>query len=299
MAIPTISSLVPNSGTPHGGYVVRILGTNFREPTSTPFGPREVTVHVYIETVKIPDEWVEVLSATELEVRMVQDESDPASVTYPLLQDVTVQNVDSAGVPIPGEEVTSAGAWIYERMPDSGSVPEEVVFRWLRRYLGRNLPVPVTGSVHVDFQESGLLTLPQEVKAPCVVILGPRMIAAPDGTAAIQDPDESRGDLRLPKCYAHAYDVFLLDTNRKRLGVLRTKLAEAIRVMPPGVVVWPGGDVVIQARWQDPPSMVGTSDFMGAVEQATGVLLVENVPETVDFIRGSSPVVGTLDLGFE
>lgn len=45
--------------------------------------------------------------------------------------------------------------------------------------------------------------------------------------------------------------------------------------------------------------MIKTSDFMGAVEQATGVLLVENVPETVDFIRGSSPVVGTLDLGFE
>lgn len=299
MAVPTITSLSPNSGPPHGGYCVRILGTNFREPVSTPFGPREVTVHVYIETMKIPDDWVEILSSSEIEIRVPQDESDPAVVVYPLLQDVTVQNVDSAGVPIPGEEVTESGAWTYERMPAAGSVPEEVVFRWLRRYLARNLPVPVTGSVHVDYQEDMLLTLPEEVKAPCVVLLGPRMMPAPEGTAAIQDPDESLGDLRLPKCYMHVYDVFLLDTNRKRLGVLRTKLTEAIRVMPSGVVVWSGGDVVIQARWQDPPSMVGTADFSGAVEQATGVLVVENVPETVDFIRGASPVVSTLDLGFE
>lgn len=299
MAIPTIASLSPNAGPPHGGYMVQILGTNFQQPVSTPFGPRQVTVHVYIETMKVPDEWVEVISSTEIEIRMPQDESDPATVTYPLLQDVTVQNVDPAGVPIPGEEVTAANAWSYTRMPDSGSVPEEIVFRWLRRYLARNLPVPVTGTVHVNYQEDGLLTLPQEVKAPCIVLLGPRMMPAPEGTAGLQDPDESLGDLRLPKAYHHVYDVMVLDTNRKRLGVLRTKLAEAVRVMPAGTVVWTGGDVVIQARWQDPPSMVSSADFEGAVEQATGVLVVENVPETVDFIRGDAPVVSTLELGFE
>lgn len=299
MAVPTITSLSPLTGPPHGGYVVTILGTNFLEPVSASFGPRQVTVHVYIETTKVPDEWVDVISSTEIELRMVQDESDPATVTYPLLQDVTVQNVDPAGVPIPGEEVTEAGAWSYVQMPSSGSVPEEVVFRWLRRYLARNLPVPVTGTVNVNYQEDGLLTLPQEVKSPCVVLLGPRMMPAPDGTSGLQNTDGSNGEPRLPKAYHHVYDVMVLDTNRSRLGVLRTKLAEAIRVMPSGMVPWPDGDVVIQARWQDPPSMVSSADFEGAVEQATGVLVVENVPETMDFIRGEAPVVSTLDLGFE
>lgn len=299
MAIPTIVSMSPVSGPPHGGYMVRILGTNFREPTSAPFTVREVTVHVYIETTKIPDDWVEILSSTEIEVRMVEDASDPAVSVYPLAQDVTVQNVDSAGVPIPGEEVTEIGEWSYVKMPSAGTVPEEVVFRWVRRYLARNLPVPVTGSVNVDFQDDGLLTLPEEVTAPCVVLLGPRLLPAPEGTAGIQDPDESLGDVRLPRCYHHVYDVFLVDTNRKRLGVLRTKLTEAIRVMPAGRVVWTGGEVVIQARWQEPPSMVGAADFAGAVEQATGVLVVENVPETADFIRGSAPIVATVELGFD
>lgn len=299
MAVPSITQIIPNSGPPHGGYKVLILGSNFREPASVPFSQRQVTVHVFIGSAKISDEWVSVISSNEIEIRMIQDESDPAIVVYPLSRDVTVKNVDDSGLPIPGEETTAANAWLYARMPDAITVPEEHVFRWLRRYLARNLSVTVTGSVHVDYKESGLFVLPKEATLPCIVLVGPRLMPAPDGTTCLQNGDDSLGTLRLPKAYNYIYDVMLLDNHRKRLGALRMKLTEAIRVMPAGSISWAGGFATIQARWQDPPSLSSVADFMGAVEQALGVLVVENVPEISDMIQGGSSLITTLDLEFE
>jgi hypothetical protein len=97
--------------------------------------------------------------------------------------------------------------------------------------------------------------------------------------------------VRLPKCYDHEYDVLLLAENKLVLDVLRTRLAEAVKVMPRTTVVWSGGSVEITGRWLTVPSMVSQADFFGAIQQASGVLLVENVPETTDLVIGPADLV--------
>jgi hypothetical protein len=298
MAIPTITGVTPSVGAPHGRYAVVILGTNFREPTPTPFVGKEETVRVWIDGQQVPFAEVALLSDTEIEVLVPEDHTNPTGATYPRLCPVRVLNVDSAGVPIPGEDVTEPDMWTYGKMSATDTVPSTEVFRWLRKYLARNLPIPVTGTVHVDFQSDGLLTIPKEVTVPCVVLLGPRLRASPVGTQGVQDQDGSVGELRLPKCYDHEYDVMLLADNRQVLEILRTRLAEAVRVMPRTTVTWPGGSVEITGRWQDVPSKVSQADFFGAVEQAVGVLVVENVPENTDVVIGPAVLVTDVEMSF-
>jgi hypothetical protein len=44
--------------------------------------------------------------------------------------------------------------------------------------------------------------------------------------------------------------------------------------------------------------MVSQADFAGAVEQATGTIVVENVPELVDIVSGEAQPIVVVELNF-
>lgn len=191
MAVPTIASVSPNKGHT-GGSVVLITGTNFRQqtPQSNPFGPLPVpppSVEVLFGSVKSPK--VRVLSATKLEVTVPK--ADKGAVN------VTVRNIDDVGVLVPGETVTANAAYTYAQ-------PDLTVDQYLTRANDRLIlglrreildeVVPITST---DFDDStgDALNITVLPKLPALVLLGPRLIDAPEipGTdeSELEDPGEA------------------------------------------------------------------------------------------------------------
>src|SRR5262249_54588382 len=116
MAVPSITSVTPSSGPTGGSLLVEIAGAGFRPPDPPPAtGP----VPASILTVRVvvgaqPARAVRVIAADRLSCVL------PAADAGPV--DVTVQNLDAAGAPIPGEETTLVGGFtfILERLtPES------------------------------------------------------------------------------------------------------------------------------------------------------------------------------------
>jgi len=121
MPIPTIATVTPATGTPTGGQLVEITGTNFRLPTTpaadvvpAPAAPPSVTV-AFGGTLST---LVEVISETRLLVQVPKRSMpfDGNGVTLGTdTVDIVVENIDDLGVLIPTESVTEANAYIYTR----------------------------------------------------------------------------------------------------------------------------------------------------------------------------------------
>jgi len=121
MAVPTLSSITPAAGTPTGGQVIAIVGTNFRLPTppgaAIPVPAAPPPVRVLFGATPSPD--VAVVSSTRLLVRVPKRALPvvgPNTLASELV-DVTVENIDDSGVLIPGETVTADDAYEYIRPP--------------------------------------------------------------------------------------------------------------------------------------------------------------------------------------
>lgn len=115
MAVPTISTVTPSSGPAAGGFLVQVVGTNFKTPTldfTIPSPDLVPTVAVTIGGLSCP--LVKVLSATELYARAPRYAAEPTAATFSALS-VAVTNLDSSGVPIPGETATKTSAFTYFR----------------------------------------------------------------------------------------------------------------------------------------------------------------------------------------
>lgn len=121
MAVPTLTSFTPTTGTPTGGQVVDMVGTNFRLPT--PPAPNTVPVPVSPPSVRVSfggvvSPRVDVISATRLLVEVPQ-RSMPIDAKGNTLGtetvDVLVENIDDNGVLIPGETATLLMSYTYTR----------------------------------------------------------------------------------------------------------------------------------------------------------------------------------------
>ena len=121
MPIPTVTSATPSTGTPTGGQMIYLEGTNFRLPTTpaadvvpAPESPPSVRV-TFGGNVSSQ---VDVISATRILVR-VPKRSMPVDVHGVTAQteavDIVVENIDDAGVLIPTETVTVLDAYDYVR----------------------------------------------------------------------------------------------------------------------------------------------------------------------------------------
>lgn len=120
MAVPTITTIAPSTGTPAGGQAVEIIGTNFRLPSAPPAtGPAPVLpspVEVLFDGVASPK--VAVLTDSRLYAvtpvhSMPFNSQGVTSGTDAV--NVIVRNVDDTGTPIPGETVTASNGYTYAR----------------------------------------------------------------------------------------------------------------------------------------------------------------------------------------
>jgi hypothetical protein len=288
MAIPTILNANPRTGPPYGGYLVAIRGTNFRLPDLIPNSDVvQESVRILFGTFQVPTNWVKVRSSSLIEVRAPQDISDPALVTYPLMVSLTVTNIDALGVPIPLETVTLLLGFQYTKVDLNGLIIEEI-WRWLRRFIARNLPIStdsVVGVVNVDYQSDTLLTLPKGTSLPAIIILGPKLRTAPIGTESLQNEGAS-GLLvaRLPKAYDFIYDIQLVENHKKQQDAFQMRLEQVIRNASLMDITWLGKSYQLCLRWEETISFTNTSDLEGSVLSSLGSIVVENVPAEGDII---------------
>lgn len=181
MAVPTIATVSPNAGNPTGGQLIEITGTNFQIPAAAPAsGPVPAaapTVEVLFGGVASPR--VAVVSATRLYVVVPKQKmpvvSGATQGTY--LVDVEVRNIDSSGVLIPGETVTSADAYTYNR-PDistSSEAPLTNLIRQLLQTLKSEVIPNVSFSVHTDYDSATATAAVDDATAPGIVLIGPSL----------------------------------------------------------------------------------------------------------------------------
>jgi len=160
MAVPTIVSISPATGLAQGHWLVTITGTNFRNRIAT-LGPPVALP----ETVKVIINgrsalWAGANSPTEI-VALVppsQQDANAYPETFPAV-DVTVQNLDDAGVLIPTETVTSTGALTYMRTQIGAPAavpPLQQVIRMFLLRLRRNLWKGAVIRTHPDFSDGEL-----------------------------------------------------------------------------------------------------------------------------------------------
>jgi hypothetical protein len=163
MAVPSITSLTPSFGPTGGRLLVEARGAGFRMPT--PGGARGSTV-----AVRVGDR-----TATQISVI---EEGRLSFLVPPGREgaaDVTIENLDDAGVPIPGESVTLAGGFTY-RLP---ALTEESdltrVVRAVLRALKAEVIANVCLSVHTDFvpELEGVLAVEQLAELPGLLLSGP------------------------------------------------------------------------------------------------------------------------------
>lgn len=174
MAVPTYTSADPVIGPTAGRTLVQIVGTGFQTQAVAPPPPTG-------GPVPPPPPSVEVLFGTEpaLEVQVVDDEllrvltpiHDPGSV------DITIRNIDAAGVAIPGEEVVAIGAYTFARPKLTAEFPSDLqrVVRAMIRELKRQVIANVNLTVHTDYDdETGAsLALAKIAKMPALILVGP------------------------------------------------------------------------------------------------------------------------------
>lgn len=120
MAIPTVTSITPATGSPTGGQALEVIGTNFRIPTTAnlalnPVPPPQPAVRVTFGGTEATR--VEFISDTRL---FVYTPKRSMPIVGKVTQgsenvDVVVENIDDLGVLIPTETVTVANGYNYLR----------------------------------------------------------------------------------------------------------------------------------------------------------------------------------------
>lgn len=196
MAVPTITSVTPNTGRTGGRQLVRIAGTNFQalpdppplvagQPTPAP----SPSVEVLFGTIPARD--VRVMSASLLHA--TSPISDPGVVS------ITVRNVTQEGALIPGETVTLANAFTFARPNMARSVEgnDEVtlqrVTRRILEELTRQVIERVSLTTHTDFGETGA-QVAALADIPGLVLAGPRCVRHRMGLNNQRRKDQSPAD---------------------------------------------------------------------------------------------------------
>jgi len=157
MTIPTLTNLAPTSGPSSGGDLVRLSGSEFAEHVSVHFG-------------EVPGRVLSVLTDSgAVNVRT------PAHL--PSTVDVILRNLDSAGVPVPGETATLPQAYRFLRPRLVKEADLTRVVRTLLRMFKKQLLENTSISVSVDYDDTVVdgLNIVAMSKLPSLVLSGPRL----------------------------------------------------------------------------------------------------------------------------
>jgi hypothetical protein len=159
MAVPTLTAITPTSGPTSGGDLVRLSGTGFAAQVAVTFaGVPAVVLAVRAEAGTF-----------------VADVRTPAHAEA--VVDVTLRNLDAAGVPVPGEEAALAGAYRFLRPRIVQESDLTRLVRALLRDLKRQVLANVSMTVSIDYDDTTIdgLHVVTISKLPSLVLSGPRV----------------------------------------------------------------------------------------------------------------------------
>jgi hypothetical protein len=171
--VPSIYTIAPSAGLASGRERVVLTGYFFKLPTvPSPLVPsvaQAPTVSVRFNGVEA--DTVAVLSDQEILVVTPPYYGDPG--TMPAAVDISVRNLDAAGLPVPGEEFTLVGGFEYRR-PDVTQVTAlQWVSRQVMRDLRRNTIDNVALSSSPDWSSDPAISLAAIAELPAILIEGP------------------------------------------------------------------------------------------------------------------------------
>jgi len=210
MSIPSIVSVNPSSGPTAGSLLVEVLGAGFR-PAALPeaIGSTATispTVEVLVGGRAVHD--VRVFASDRLTCIVPAGDAGPT--------DVVVQNLDAAGVPIPGEQAVAPQVFTYVRQALTVEADLTRLVRTLLQELKREVLENVVLTVHTDFDaEIGAeLHLAQIARLPAVVLMGPEL-AENRFFSLNQLPEIATG----PNQFAHRRVPYTVDLGFTVIGV--------------------------------------------------------------------------------
>ena len=159
MSVPSVMSVSPSVSASLGGELVRLIGSGFGELVAVRFGDARAEV-------------IGVRTASEMSVADVRaPEHDDGFV------DLSLQNLDEGGNPIPGEAVLLKAAFRFIRPRLASESNLTRLVRVVRQKLSRHVLENTTIGVSLDYQQE----LPGELRAvymatlPAIVLSGPTL----------------------------------------------------------------------------------------------------------------------------
>lgn len=169
------TTITPSEGLTTGRRIVTIRGAGFRLPVPEVGGSSwRRTVAVWFGG-QLADEVVP-LAHYRLAVVVPAFRGDPGDL--PAVVDVRVANLDDAGLPVPGEDVTLADAFTYRRPSLTVEGDLVAVVRAVVLQLRRDLIANVTTSADPDYAAETATGLTAIAELPVVVLDGPRIAPA-------------------------------------------------------------------------------------------------------------------------
>lgn len=139
MAVPTITSITPDSGLTLGRNQVEIIGTNFAVPVEFPETEDNSafqSIKVFFGALQSPAAFA--ITATRAVAIVPTYLSDAMGVGGDAV-DVTLYNLDEDGVEVPGESVVEVGGYTYTRPTLTDEQAAEYVIRRFVSYLRRHI----------------------------------------------------------------------------------------------------------------------------------------------------------------
>lgn len=171
MAVPTITSVSPATGTSAGLDLVRVAGTNFAvDANGQPmiavlFGGREA------ELIAVVNDG----GASFADVRTPAQAL--ANGVASLVLDVVVVNLDDEGDPVAGEEATAEDAFTVSRLDLATASPLNRLVHRLCSLLSEQLSALAGREIHVDYDDEpgDAVRVVVPAQLPSVTLSGPRI----------------------------------------------------------------------------------------------------------------------------
>lgn len=260
MAVPTVASVDPTSGSSKGTSLVRIYGTNFSiatPPTAEGYygGPEQRTVSVKFEGIEAS--FAGAASSLLIMCRVPRWTGSYAAL--PVSADVRVANLDAAGVEVPGENATLVDAYTIDRPQLIGSnvqrLCEEVISVFRRMFIG-NTNITMSR----DFVEDTAFLERVMAEVPVVYLVGPNFVRDGLRTRHRLDPyedslDPLRSEQLAPPVYVTMeFDVRCYVDNSQHAMAMQQQLMLLFRDV--GYIEFDGRNLEFRMPFNQYPSVV-------------------------------------------
>lgn len=224
MAVPSIISVTPDTGSTVGHTMVEIIGNDFREPTPQVPDPQTNITPAAPDSVKVEFGGVEALEVFWISqgklLAIAPPHAEAVDGSNNLIGvDVVVSNIDDNGDVISGEVATASQAFtyrytsLYESRQALTRLVRQVIQEW-RNYVHPNTVL----TIHTDFDDatSDQLNITSIAKLPSIVLQGPALTEnrfySPNETVETSTTEEF-SIIREPRVVDISFDVLILSNS--------------------------------------------------------------------------------------